>query len=140
MTIPTRITHWIDGREFTGTPARTGDVYNPATGEVTALVDFATVADVNSAVQAARRAFADWGTSTLTKRMCVMFRFRELLNAHKEELAEVITSQHGKVLSDALGEVTRGLEVVEFACGNAHLLKGGYSEGVATGVDVYSIR
>ncbi len=140
MTAPTRITHWIDGRASTGTPERTGDVYDPATGAVTATVDFATAAELDLAVQAARRAFGEWGTATLTTRMAVMFRFRELLNAHKEELAEIITSQHGKVLSDALGEVARGLEVVEFACGNAHLLKGGYSEGVSTGVDVYSIR
>ncbi|MCB9412846.1 MAG: CoA-acylating methylmalonate-semialdehyde dehydrogenase [Actinobacteria bacterium] len=140
MPSPTRITHWIDGREFTGDAERHGDVYDPATGQVTAQVDFATAADLDAAVQAARRAFGEWGTTTLTKRMAVMFRFRELLNEHKEELAEIITAQHGKVLSDALGEVTRGLEVVEFACGNAHLLKGGYSEAVSTGVDVYSIR
>lgn len=140
MTAPAHITHWIDGRASTGTSERTGEVYDPATGAVTATVDFATAAELDLAVQAARRAFGEWGTATLTTRMAVMFRFRELLNAHKEELAEIITSQHGKVLSDALGEVARGLEVVEFACGNAHLLKGGYSEGVSTGVDVYSIR
>ncbi|MEI2717934.1 MAG: CoA-acylating methylmalonate-semialdehyde dehydrogenase [Candidatus Nanopelagicales bacterium] len=136
-----RITHWIAGRPWTGTADRHGDVYDPATGQVTKTVDFATAADVDSAVAAARAAFEDgWGRATLTKRMQILFRFRELMNAHKEEIAELITAEHGKVLSDALGEVTRGLEVVEFACGNAHLLKGGYSEGVSTGVDVYSMR
>ena len=134
------ITHWIDGRPWQGTAARTGDVYDPATGEVTKVVDFASAADLDQAVAAARRAFTEWGTATLTRRMQVLFRFRELVNEHKEHIAELITAEHGKVLSDALGEVSRGLEVVEFACGNAHLLKGGYSEGVSTGVDVYSIR
>ncbi|MDQ1249666.1 MAG: malonate-semialdehyde dehydrogenase (acetylating) / methylmalonate-semialdehyde dehydrogenase [Actinomycetota bacterium] len=134
------LTHWIDGRPWQGTAARTGDVYDPATGEVTKVVDFASAADVDQAVAAARRAFGEWGTATLTRRMQVLFAFRELVNTHKEQIAELITAEHGKVLSDALGEVSRGLEVVEFACGNAHLLKGGYSEGVSTGVDVYSIR
>lgn len=135
-----RITHWIDGRPWTGTAERSGEVYDPATGDVTATVDFATAADLDAAVGAARRAFQSWGRSTLTRRMQVLFAFRELLNAHKEDVAELITREHGKVLSDALGEVTRGLEVVEFACGNAHLLKGGYSENVSSGVDVYSLR
>ncbi|MCO5301600.1 MAG: CoA-acylating methylmalonate-semialdehyde dehydrogenase, partial [Candidatus Nanopelagicales bacterium] len=102
--------------------------------------DFASVDDVNAAVASARAAFETWGRSTLAKRMEVLFTFRELLNANKQELAEIITSEHGKVVSDALGEVSRGQEVVEFACGNAHLLKGAYSEQVTTGVDVYSLR
>ena len=136
-----RITHWIDGRIWDGSAERQGDVYDPATGEVTKVVDFATGDDLDHAVRVARRAFdEDWGQSTLTRRMQVMFRFRALLDANKEELAALITDEHGKVLSDALGEVTRGLEVVEFACGNAQLLKGSYSEQVSTGVDVYSLR
>ena len=120
-----RITHWIDGRIWDGSAERQGDVYDPATGEVTKVVDFATGDDLDHAVRVARRAFdEDWGQSTLTRRMQVMFRFRALLDANKEELAALITDEHGKVLSDALGEVTRGLEVVEFACENAQLLKG----------------
>ena len=135
-----RITHWIDGQTFSGTAERHGDVYDPATGQVTKTVDFASTADVNTVVASSKAAFATWGRSTLTKRMEVLFAFRELLNANKQELAALITDEHGKVLSDALGEVSRGQEVVEFACGNAHLLKGSYSEAVSTGVDVYSLR
>ncbi|HQR80467.1 MAG TPA: CoA-acylating methylmalonate-semialdehyde dehydrogenase, partial [Actinomycetota bacterium] len=119
---------------------RHGDVYDPATGEITKTVDFASGDDMNAAVAAAKAAFATWGRSTLAKRMDVLFRFRELLNANKQDLAAIITGEHGKVLSDALGEVSRGQEVVEFACGNAHLLKGSFSEQVTTGVDVYSMR
>jgi malonate-semialdehyde dehydrogenase (acetylating)/methylmalonate-semialdehyde dehydrogenase len=140
MTEPTRITHWIDGKPFGAVAERTGDVFDPATGERTGRVDFATPEVMDEAVAAAKAAFAEWGRTSLTKRATVMFAFRELLNERKEELAAIITAEHGKVLSDALGEVQRGLEVVEFACGIPHLLKGGYSEGVSTGVDVYSIR
>ena len=140
MTTTERITHWIDGRPSDDAAQRHGDVYDPATGDITKTVDFATGADVDAAVAAAKSAFDTWGRSTLNKRMEVLFKFRELLNASKAELAAIITSEHGKVLADALGEVSRGQEVVEFACGNAHLLKGGYSEQVSTGVDVYSLR
>jgi methylmalonic acid semialdehyde dehydrogenase len=140
MTEPTRISHWIDGKPFGGVAERTGEVHDPATGALTGRVDFATAEVMDEAVAAAKAAFAEWGRTSLTKRAQVMFAFRELLNERKEELAAIITAEHGKVLSDALGEVTRGLEVVEFACGIPHLLKGGYSEGVSTGVDVYSIR
>ena len=136
-----RITHWIDGQLWDGPAERSGDVYDPATGQITKTVDFASGADVDAAVASAKRAFdTEWGRATLTKRMQVLFRFRELMNQNKEQIAALITDEHGKVLSDALGEVTRGLEVVEFACGNAHLLKGSYSEQVSTGVDVYSLR
>jgi malonate-semialdehyde dehydrogenase (acetylating)/methylmalonate-semialdehyde dehydrogenase len=135
-----RITHWIDGQFAQTTPARHGDVYDPATGQITKTVDFASAADVDVVVASAKAAFQTWGRSTLTQRMAVLFAFRELLNANKAELAALITDEHGKVLSDALGEVSRGQEVVEFACGNAHLLKGSYSEQVSTGVDVYSLR
>ena len=134
------LTHVIDGTSWTGSAQRQGDVFDPATGQVAARVDFATVEVMDAAVAAAKAAFAEWGRTSLTKRAQVMFAFRQLLDERKEDLAALITAEHGKVLSDALGEVTRGLEVVEFACGIPHLLKGGYSEGVSTGVDVYSIR
>ena len=136
----TRINHWIEGRAHASGSGRSGEVFNPATGEVTAVVDFADQSDVDAAVRAAKVGFHEWRTASLTTRMQVLFKFRELLAAQRETLAEIITSEHGKVLSDALGEVTRGLEVVEFACGAGHLLKGGYSERVSSGVDVYSIR
>ena len=140
MTDTARITHWIGGKPWDGVPERQGDVFDPATGEVSAQVDLAAPAEVDAAVAAAKGAFAEWRNSSLTKRTQVLFAFREIINARKEEVAAAITAEHGKVLSDAVGEVTRGLEVVEFACGIPHLLKGGFSEGVSTGVDVYSIR
>ena len=135
-----RITHWVNGECSTTKAARSGDIYNPATGEVIGSVDFADSALVDQAVNVANEAFKSWRHSSLTKRTQVLFAFRELLNENKEKLAAIITEEHGKVLSDALGEVTRGLEVVEFSCGIPHLLKGGFSEEVSTGVDVYSIR
>ncbi len=136
----TQITHWINGALDTQKPERTGDIYNPATGKVTKTVSFGNAATVDIAVQAATTAFAQWRHSSLTKRTQVLFAFRELVQQNKEKIAALITDEHGKVLSDAAGEVTRGLEVVEFACGIPHLLKGGFSEEVSTGVDVYSIR
>ncbi|WP_349881097.1 CoA-acylating methylmalonate-semialdehyde dehydrogenase [Micromonospora sp. HUAS YX12] len=135
-----RVTHWIDGKPFTGVTERTAPVYDPALGAVRAEVPLASVDEVDQAVASAAAAFASWRTSSLTRRTQVLFAFRELVDQHKQELAELITAEHGKVVADALGEVTRGLEVVEFACGIPHLLKGGYSEGVSTNVDVYSIR
>lgn len=135
-----RVTHWIDGKPFAGVTERAAPVYDPALGTVRTEVPLASVDEVDQAVASAAAAFASWRTSSLTKRTQVLFAFRELVNQHKQELAELITAEHGKVVSDALGEVTRGLEVVEFACGIPHLLKGGYSEGVSTNVDVYSIR
>ncbi|MEI6405174.1 MAG: CoA-acylating methylmalonate-semialdehyde dehydrogenase [Actinomycetes bacterium] len=134
------ITHWIDGKSWEGKAERTGDVYNPATGAKSGAVDFASSAVMDEAVAVAKRAGKEWAATSLTKRTSIVFAFRELLNARKEELAAIITAEHGKVLSDALGEVSRGQEVVEFACGIPHLLKGGYSESVSSGVDVYSIR
>jgi malonate-semialdehyde dehydrogenase (acetylating)/methylmalonate-semialdehyde dehydrogenase len=136
----TQITHWINGAPDTKKPERTGDIYNPATGKVTGTVAFGNAATVDTAVSAATAAFAEWRHSSLTKRTQVLFAFRELVQQNKEKIAALITAEHGKVLSDAAGEVTRGLEVVEFACGIPHLLKGGFSEEVSTGVDVYSIR
>ncbi|MCB0896557.1 MAG: aldehyde dehydrogenase family protein, partial [Nocardioidaceae bacterium] len=144
-TTPRTIGHWIDGRVHPGSTqaadgARAGDVTNPATGQVTARVAFAGPEEIEAAVASARKAAVDWGTTSVSARTQVVFRFRELLNERKEELARIITSEHGKVHSDALGEVARGQEVVEFACGIPHLLKGGNSPHVSTGVDVKSIR
>jgi malonate-semialdehyde dehydrogenase (acetylating)/methylmalonate-semialdehyde dehydrogenase len=138
MTI--HITHWINGASWSGTAKRKGEVFNPATGLKTGEVDFAELSTIDEAIESAAKAFPMWRDTSLTKRAQIVFKFRELLNNKKEELAAIITSEHGKVLSDALGEVTRGQEVVEFACGIPHLLKGGFSEGVSNGVDVYSIR
>ena len=136
----TQLTHWISGANVDEVPARKGNIFNPATGTITGTVAFGTAATVDDAVISATAAFAEWRHSSLTKRTQVLFAFRELVRANKEKIAALITAEHGKVLSDAAGEVTRGLEVVEFACGIPHLLKGGYSEEVSTGVDVYSIR
>ena len=134
------ISHWINGTVVSEKSDKTGEVFNPATGQICATVEFASRATVDKAVTVATDAFASWRHSSLTKRTQVLFAFRELVNQNKEKIAALITQEHGKVLSDALGEVTRGLEVVEFACGIPHLLKGGFSEEVSTGVDVYSIR
>ena len=134
------ITHWINGKTFDDSAKRHGEIFNPATGEVSKRVAFGTAATVDVAVKAATDAFSEWRHSSLTKRVNVLFAFRELVNTNKEKIAALITAEHGKVLSDAAGEVTRGLEVVEFACGIPHLLKGGFSEEVSSGVDVYSIR
>jgi len=135
-----QISHWINGSVSTEKSDRSGNVYNPATGQITGSVSFASNETVDIAVQVSVTAFKEWRHSSLTKRTQVLFSFRELFNQNKGKIAELITAEHGKVLSDALGEVTRGLEVAEFACGIPHLLKGGYSEEVSTGVDVYSIR
>ena len=136
----TRITHWIDGRESAGTSGRTAPVFNPATGEQTGEVDLATAAEVDAAVAKARAAAREWRASSLSRRSAVLFAFRELLHQRTDELAAIITAEHGKVLSDAAGEIARGLENVEFAAGVPQLLKGGFSEQAATGVDVYNIR
>jgi malonate-semialdehyde dehydrogenase (acetylating)/methylmalonate-semialdehyde dehydrogenase len=135
-----RISHWIDGKPWAGEPARRGDVWNPATGEVTGHVDFASRAEVDEAVAAAARALPKWRDTSLAARSKVLFAFRELLNEHKDELAAIVTAEHGKVLDDAAGEVGRALENVEFACGVPALLKGGFSENASTRVDVYSMR
>ena len=135
-----RITHWIDGKPWGGVAERTGKVYDPATGAVTGQVDFATEAEVDAGVAAAAEAWRSWRHASLTKRANVLFTFRELLNNRKAELAAIVTAEHGKVLSDAGGEVARALENVEYACGIPQLLKGEYSENASTRVDVYSIR
>jgi malonate-semialdehyde dehydrogenase (acetylating)/methylmalonate-semialdehyde dehydrogenase len=135
-----RTTHWIGGKPWTGTAERQGDVYDPATGQVSGQVDFATADDVNAVVATAKEAFPEWRDTSLAKRANILFAFRELVRRNRDELAALISSEHGKVRSDAAGEVARGLEVVEFACGIPHLLKGGFSENVSTRVDSYSIR
>jgi malonate-semialdehyde dehydrogenase (acetylating)/methylmalonate-semialdehyde dehydrogenase len=134
------IHHWIGGRSVPGESGRSGPVYNPATGEQTGAVDFATVEEVDAAVDAAREAFASWRSVSLSKRLDLFFKIRQLVYEHKEDLARFLTAEHGKVLSDALGEVQRGLEVIEYACGLPTLLKSEYSEQVSSGIDVYSIR
>jgi malonate-semialdehyde dehydrogenase (acetylating)/methylmalonate-semialdehyde dehydrogenase len=135
-----RISHWIDGTLTAGTSGRISPVFNPASGEHRADVELASRAEVDRAVASAVAAAQDWRATSLSRRTAVLFRFRELLAEHASELAAIVTAEHGKVLSDAAGEVARGMENVEFACGIAQLLKGGYSEQAATGVDVYSIR
>ncbi|HLN67125.1 MAG TPA: CoA-acylating methylmalonate-semialdehyde dehydrogenase [Streptosporangiaceae bacterium] len=134
------ISHWIGGKPWNGEAERHGDVYDPATGRVTGQVDFASPAEVDLAVAAAQDALKDWRRVSLARRATTLFAFRELVRDHATELAKLITEEHGKVAADAAGEVARGLEVVEFACGIPHLLKGGYSENVSTNVDSYSIR
>ena len=138
--VSTAITHWINGQPYSGASQRTANVFDPATGKVSGVVDLASTAVVNEAVEAAQTAFVSWSQTSLARRAQVLFAFREILNARKDEVAAAITAEHGKVLSDALGEVTRGLEVVEFACGIPHLLKGSFSENVSTNVDSFSIR
>ena len=134
------ITHWIDGKSYERTAERHGDVYNPASGEVQAKVAFATPAVVDEAVESAARASLAWGSSSLAKRTKILFAFRDLVDRHKAEIAKLLTLEHGKVTADAMGEVQRGLEVIEFACGIADLAKGEYSENVSTEVDTFSIR
>ncbi len=132
--------HWVNGVPWAGASDRSGDVYDPARGTVQKHVRFASRDDVDAVVGAASAAWEQWRDASIAKRQAVLFAFRELLNERKEELAEILTSEHGKVLSDARGEIARGMEVVEFACGVGHLTKGAYSENVSTGIDVYTLR
>ena len=134
------LTHWLSNAPAAGTSGRSAPVYNPATGQVQAQVPLASAAEVDAAVQMATAAAKKWRAASLSTRSAVMFRFRELLAARRDELARIITREHGKVHADALGEIARGLENVEYACGIPNLLRGGYSEQVSTGVDVYSIQ
>src|SRR5256885_9665323 len=135
-----RISHWIGGRVVEGESGRSGPVYNPALGRQTGAVDFASAEEIDRAVQAAKAAFPAWRATSLSKKSAILFEVRELVHDHREDIARILTAEHGKVLSDALGEVARGLEVIEYCCGIPELLKGGYSEQASTGVDVYSIR
>jgi malonate-semialdehyde dehydrogenase (acetylating)/methylmalonate-semialdehyde dehydrogenase len=134
------VPHWIDGDEYPSSSGRTAPVYDPALGVETKRVSLANQAEVDRAVASAQAAFPAWAELSLARRQAILFKFRELLDARKQELAQIITSEHGKVLSDALGEITRGQEVVEFATGLAHHLKGEFSEQVSSGIDVYSSR
>ncbi|HEY8295286.1 MAG TPA: aldehyde dehydrogenase family protein, partial [Micrococcaceae bacterium] len=134
------INHFINGAETSGAGGRTQPVYNPATGAVTGELRLANRADLEAAVAAARKAADSWGDASLSRRTTVLFAFRGLVAAHADELAALITAEHGKVLSDAKGEIVRGLEGIEFACGIPQLLKGDYSDQASTGIDVFSFR
>ena len=136
----TRIPHWIDGARVDGTSGRSGPVYNPARGVQSGAVDLASVEEIDAAVQSAKRALPGWRSTSLAKRADLFFAIREIFHAHREDLAKTLTAEHGKVLSDAMGEVARGLEVIEYACGIPTLVKGEFTEQASTGVDVYSIR
>ncbi len=135
-----RISHWIDGQVSESSSGRSGTVWNPATGERAASVDFASVDEVDRAVAVAKAAFPAWRATNLSRRAEVLFHLRELVSANRKEIASLVSAEHGKVLGDALGEVARGLENIEFACGIPQLLKGDYSEQASTGIDVYSIK
>ena len=135
-----RVHHWIDGASVAGTSGRSGKIFDPATGQVAREVDFASAQEVDAAVAAAKAAFPAWRATSISKRAEIIFRIRNLVDTHKKELAAFVTAEHGKVPSDAQGEVARGLENIEFATGIQHLLKGGFSEQASTGVDVYQIR
>jgi malonate-semialdehyde dehydrogenase (acetylating) / methylmalonate-semialdehyde dehydrogenase len=137
--LPT-VGHWIGGHPVAGRSGRQGPVFDPATGRQAKWVDFASVDEVDAVVAAAKAAYPAWRATSLSKRTDILFKIRNLVDQHRKDIAALITAEHGKVPSDALGEVARGLENLEFACGVPHLLKGGYSEGVSTGVDVYQIR
>jgi malonate-semialdehyde dehydrogenase (acetylating)/methylmalonate-semialdehyde dehydrogenase len=136
----TRIPHWIGGRRVDGTSGRSGPVFNPAAGTQTGAVDFASVEEIDAAVRNSAEAWETWRAVSLAKRAELFFRIRELFHTHREDLAKLLTAEHGKVLSDAMGEVARGLEVIEYACGIPTLVKGEFSEQASTGIDVYSIR
>src|SRR3954454_6105889 len=139
LTTLERLPLWVGGRPFQPTTTRDGEVTNPASGEVVRHVPFANASDVDAAVQAAANAFPPWRSSPPLRRARVMMRFRDLLDKHKKDLAKVVTEEHGKTLTDAEGSLTRGLEVVEFATGIPHLLKGEYSDAVGSDVDSYSL-
>src|SRR6266542_2313044 len=134
------LSHFIGGKHVSGESGRFGDVFNPTTGALSARAPFASKAEVERTIANAKETFAGWSETSPVTRARVMFRFKELIERHMDELAVLIASEHGKVLSDAKGSVQRGLEVVEFACGIPHLLKGEYSDNISTGMDLYSLR
>jgi len=136
----TELQHWIEGRRVGGASGQFGDIYNPASGELTARVPFANAAEVGKAAAAAAKAFPGWAATPPLRRARVMFKFNELMNQHRDAIAKVITAEHGKVFSDAQGEVTRGIEIVEFACGIPQLLKGDFTDQVSTGIDNWTLR
>ena len=135
-----KLTHWINGKHVDGTSGRFSDVYNPATGEIAVEVPLATAAELGAAVAAAKAAFPDWAATPPLVRARIMFKYKTLIEDNADELAALITAEHGKVLSDAAGSLTRGLEVVEFACGIPQLLKGEYTEQVGRGIDAWTMR
>ncbi len=134
------ITHFIDGASVAGTSGRFGDVFNPNTGEVQARVALASAAELDAAVASAVRAQQVWALVNPQRRARVMFDFKRLVEANMNDLAEMLSSEHGKVVADSKGDIQRGLEVIEFACGIPHVLKGEYTEGAGPGIDVYSMR
>ena len=134
------LTHFVAGRHVKGTSGRFGDVYNPATGEVQARTPLASTAEVRAAVEAAQKVFPEWSAQNPQKRARVMFNFKSLVEKHMDELAHMLSAEHGKVVADSRGDIQRGLEVIEFACGIPHLMKGEYTESAGTGIDVYSMR
>src|SRR3989442_7280803 len=134
------LSHFVGGKHVLGESGRFSDVFNPTTGALAAKVPLASKAEVERAIANAREAFAGWSETSPVTRARVMFRFKELIERHMDELAVLIASEHGKVLSDAKGSVQRGLEVVEFACGIPHLMKGEFSDNITSGMDLYSIR
>ncbi|MDB5496951.1 MAG: mmsA1, partial [Phenylobacterium sp.] len=134
------ITHFIDGASVKGTSGRFGDIFNPNTGEVQARVALATISEVGAAVASAVRAQQTWALVNPQRRARVMFDFKRLVEANMDELAEMLSAEHGKVIADSKGDIQRGLEVIEFACGIPHALKGEYTEGAGPGIDVYSMR
>ncbi len=134
------VSHWIGGKLVASDSGRSGTIWNPATGQAQAKVDFASAAEVDLAVETAKKAFVEWRASALSRRAEVMFKLRELVDANRRRIAELLTAEHGKTLPDAMGEVARGLENIEFACGIPNLVKGGFSEQASRGIDVYQIR
>ena len=136
----TNIGHYINGKHVAGNSTRHGDVYNPATGEVSAKLSMASAADTLSAIDAAQAAFPAWSATPALRRARIMFKFKALLDEHANDLAKAISLEHGKTISDARGEVTRGIEVVEFSCGMPHLMKGDFNDNVGTGIDTYSMH
>ena len=134
------IGHFLNGANVAGTSGRFGDIYNPATGEVQARVPFATRAEMRKAVENAQKAFLEWSAVNPQRRARVMFDFKALVEKNMDELALMLSSEHGKVIADSRGDIQRGLEVIEFACGIPHLLKGEYTEGAGPGIDIYSMR
>ncbi|MEC9139576.1 MAG: aldehyde dehydrogenase family protein, partial [Pseudomonadota bacterium] len=135
-----QVHHFISGAHKAGSDTRTGDIFDPGTGQVQAQVCMGTPADLDEAVQAALAAQPEWAATNPQRRARVMFRFKELLEANMDELAELLSSEHGKVIADSEGDIQRGLEVIEFACGIPHLLKGEYTQGAGPGIDIYAMR
>ena len=134
------IGHYINGKHVAGAGSRLSEIYNPATGEVSAHLNNATADETRAAIDAAQAAFPAWSATPALRRASIMFKFKALLDEHANDLANAISLEHGKTISDARGEVTRGIEVVEFACGMPHLMKGEFNDQVGTGIDTYSMR